>query len=203
MTHTYPNFNHLFKILIIGESGVGKTALMQRFCDNIFEPCYMPTVGVDFKLKLMKLNNEIIKMQLWDTAGQERFRNITSSYYRGTQGVLIVYDVTDTSTFDQISSWFNEVMRKTEHNPPVIYIIGNKMDLKDRICVQPESIERLVKKIGGIKYFFISAKDGNGVEDIFSQLGFDILQKKELIVTNEKQCVIQPYKKDHQNTCQC
>ena len=96
------SYDHLFKILIIGESGVGKTAIMQRFCENTFEPVYISTVGVDFKPKVIKVNNKTVKMQLWDTAGQDRFRNITASYYRGTQGVLIVYDVSDKTSFDKV-----------------------------------------------------------------------------------------------------
>ena len=94
-----------FKILIIGESAVGKTAILKRYCDDEFHEEMISTIGVDFKSKIVTYENKTIKLQLWDTAGQERFRNITSSYYRGTQGCLIVYDVTKRGSFEMVCSF--------------------------------------------------------------------------------------------------
>ncbi|KAL7713890.1 Sphingomyelin phosphodiesterase [Entamoeba marina] len=170
------NYDHLFKILIIGESGVGKTAIMQRFCENTFEPVYISTVGVDFKPKVIKVGNKTVKMQLWDTAGQDRFRNITASYYRGTQGVLIVYDVTDRTSFDKVSSWFTEVRDRTENDPPVIILVGNKTDV-DHSAVKQEAVEQLARQLGGVQCFTCSAKDGSGVDEVFNALTQSIISK--------------------------
>jgi len=94
--------DHQFKILMIGESGVGKSALLSRFVDNQFDTNFISTIGVDFKIHYMKVENQDIKLQVWDTAGQERFRTITTSYYRGANGIMIVFDVTDTASFEKV-----------------------------------------------------------------------------------------------------
>ena len=142
MTFTKNDYDHLFKILIIGESGVGKTCLLQRFCENSFDSNFISTIGVDFKKKMMNVEDKKVKLQIWDTAGQERFRNITSSYYRGTQGCLIVYDVNDPVTLQKVAEWFTEITDRTLENPPVIYIVGNKIDLRNGL---PPIIEKLFK----------------------------------------------------------
>ena len=96
------HIDQMFKIIIIGESGVGKTAIMQRLCENTYDTVYVTTVGVDFKPKILEIGKKRIKMQIWDTAGQERFRNITASYYRNAQGVVIVYDRTNPATLEKV-----------------------------------------------------------------------------------------------------
>ena len=92
-------YDYLFKILIIGDSGVGKSCLLLRFGNNRFEQSFLPTIGIDFNIKTLEMDNKIIKMQIWDTAGQERFQTITRSYYRGSHGIIVVYDVTDADSF--------------------------------------------------------------------------------------------------------
>mmetsp|Transcript_27052 Transcript_27052/g.55360 ORF Transcript_27052/g.55360 Transcript_27052/m.55360 type:complete len:109 (+) Transcript_27052:293-619(+) len=96
------SYDNLFKILLIGDAGVGKSSIMLRFCDDSFDPHLGSTIGVDFKVKMVKLRGKKVKMTIWDTAGQERFRTLTSSYYRGAQGIILVYDVTRKDTFDAL-----------------------------------------------------------------------------------------------------
>ena len=96
------HIDYIFKILVIGESGVGKTAILERYCENVFNESLLSTVGVDFKAKFLTVDGKTTKLQLWDTAGQEKFRNITSSYYRGTHGCIVAYDVTDVNTFEKV-----------------------------------------------------------------------------------------------------
>lgn len=108
------DYDHLFKLLIIGDSGVGKSSLLLRFSDNTFTGSYITTIGVDFKIKTVNIDDEKVKLQIWDTAGQERFRTITSTYYRGTHGVVIVYDVTNGETFANVKRWLHEIDQNCE-----------------------------------------------------------------------------------------
>ena len=112
-------YDYLFKILLIGDAGVGKSTMLLKFVDDIFTTSYLSTIGVDFKIKTIELDNKIIKLQIWDTAGQERFRTITSSYYRGAYGIFVVFDLTQLDTFTNVQMWLNEI-EKYSHNPKII-----------------------------------------------------------------------------------
>ena len=171
-------FDYTFKILLIGESGVGKTAILERYCDNVFNDSLLSTVGVDFKSKQMTIENKRIKTQLWDTAGQEKFRNITTSYYRGTHGCLIVYDVMETVTFEKISFWLNEL--KTEKQQPEIIIVGNKIDIGEK-RVTEEMITTFLQQNGGYHHAYCSAKTGENIEQIFSMLINNIYKNKDIM----------------------
>ncbi|KAL7716380.1 Sphingomyelin phosphodiesterase [Entamoeba marina] len=145
------------KILLIGESGVGKTALLQRYCDNKFTEEIISTIGVDYRSKRIDVKGQQITLQLWDTAGQERFRNITTSYYRGSQGVLIVYDVNDYESVDG-----------------VVFLVGNKMDCCDSgLSKKQEEILKSTK----LPEYRVSAKTGDGVFELFDQFVDAIVQK--------------------------
>merc|ERR1712159_656276 len=100
-----PEYDYLFKLLLIGDSGVGKSCLLFRFADDTYQESYISTIGVDFKIRTVELEGKTIKLQIWDTAGQERFRTITSSYYRGAHGIIVVYDVTDQESFNNVKTW--------------------------------------------------------------------------------------------------
>ena len=124
-------YDLLFKLLLIGDSGVGKTCILFRFSDDMFNTTFISTIGIDFKLKTIHLNGKLIKLQIWDTAGQERFHTITTAYYRGALGVMMVYDVTDKKSFDDIINWLRAI--KEHANPNVEkMIIGNKLPVIHR-----------------------------------------------------------------------
>ncbi|CAH1263994.1 RAB1A [Branchiostoma lanceolatum] len=116
MSTMNPEYDYLFKLLLIGDSGVGKSCLLLRFADDTYTESYISTIGVDFKIRTIELDGKTIKLQIWDTAGQERFRTITSSYYRGAHGIIIVYDVTDQEFADQLHIPFLETSAKNATN---------------------------------------------------------------------------------------
>ena len=109
MNKTGDNYDMMVKVIIIGDSAVGKTNILLRYSDDKYKPTHSATLGVDFKIKTIKIDDKKIKMQIWDTAGQEKFRNITATYYKGSAGVIFVYSVTDRKTFDSMESWIKQV----------------------------------------------------------------------------------------------
>lgn len=122
-------FDYLYKSVIVGNSGVGKSSILIRFAENQFQQHYLATIGVDFRFKTINVENKLIKFQIWDTAGQERFRTITSAYYRGSQAILLVYDLTDKQSFNDIENfWLTEVDKYGEKDALLI-LVGNKSDL--------------------------------------------------------------------------
>ncbi|KAL7720112.1 GTP-binding protein YPTM2 [Entamoeba marina] len=167
-----------FKILIIGESAVGKTAILERYCENEFHEDLISTIGVDFKSRIVTHENKKIKLQLWDTAGQERFRNITSSYYRGTHGCLVVYDVTDVNSFDKITYWVNEL--KECSVKPEILVVGNKID-SDQAVVSNEMAEKFCRLNGSLRSKRCSAKTGENINELFEVLVDSIYHNKKLM----------------------
>eukprot|EP01083_Nonionella_stella_P172877 594594_1 len=106
-----PEYDYLLKVVMVGDSGVGKSSLLKRFANRDFTGDYISTIGVDFEIKTLEIDGKTVKLQIWDTAGQERFRTITSSYYRGAHGIIIVYDITDKESFDNVRQWLFEIDR--------------------------------------------------------------------------------------------
>ncbi|KAF7283166.1 RAS oncogene family member Rab35 [Rhynchophorus ferrugineus] len=169
------DYDHLFKLLIIGDSGVGKSSLLLRFSDNTFTGSYITTIGVDFKIKTVNIDGQKVKLQIWDTAGQERFRTITSTYYRGTHGVVIVYDVTNGETFANVKRWLHEI----DQNCDVVnrVLVGNKNDTPDRKVVLTEDAQRFADTMN-IRLFETSAKDNINVEEMFMAITKLVLKSK-------------------------
>ena len=168
------DFDYLFKLLLIGDSGVGKSCLLLRFADNTYNSDYISTIGVDFKIKTIKLDNDkIVKLQIWDTAGQERFRTITSSYYRGAQGIIIVYDVTDLESFNNLDNWLQEI-DKFGTNGVTKLIVGNKNDLTDKKQVTLEMAQEFAKEKGGLTVLETSALSSENVEQAFLTMAKEI-----------------------------
>jgi len=170
-------YDYLIKLLLIGDSGVGKSCLLLRFSDDSFTPSFITTIGIDFKIRTIELDGKRIKLQIWDTAGQERFRTITTAYYRGAMGILLVYDVTDQKSFDNIRNWIRNIDQHASEGVNKI-LIGNKCDMVDRRVVEPEKGAELAKEYG-IKFLETSAKTSVNVEQAFIELARDI--KKRLI----------------------
>lgn len=151
------------KYIFLCPQGVGKSSLLLRFADNTFNGSYITTIGVDFKIQTVEVDGERVKLQIWDTAGQERFRTITSTYYRGTHGVIVVYDVTSGDTFANVKRWLHEI----EQNCDVVnrVLVGNKNDAPNQKVVLTEDAQRFANQMG-IQLFETSAKDNINVEEV-------------------------------------
>ncbi|KAG7669917.1 hypothetical protein Ndes2526B_g06289 [Nannochloris sp. 'desiccata'] len=167
-----PEYDYLFKLLLIGDSGVGKSCLLLRFADDTYTESYISTIGVDFKIRTVELDGKVIKLQIWDTAGQERFRTITSSYYRGAHGIIVVFDVTDQESFNNVKQWLNEIDRYANESVNKL-LVGNKSDLTTKRAVEYNTAKAFADEIG-VPYIETSAKNANNVEQAFMTMAAEI-----------------------------
>ena len=156
------------KIVVVGDSGVGKTNLIKRFISNEFSENFKATIGVEFMSKTYRINKHLFKVEIWDTAGQERYKSITAVYYKGAKGALVVYDTTDKSTFDNIDKWMLEIKDKTSKDIKLM-IIGNKIDLKDEREVKNEEAMKKAESLR-IPLMEASALDSTNVKEAFYDL---------------------------------
>ncbi|XP_066523844.1 ras-related protein Rab-8B-like [Hoplias malabaricus] len=168
-------YDYLFKLLLIGDSGVGKTCLLFRFSEDAFNTTFISTIGIDFKIRTVELNGKKIKLQIWDTAGQERFRTITTAYYRGAMGIMLVYDITSEKSFENIKNWIRNIEEHASSDVERM-ILGNKCDMNDRRQVSKERGEKLAIDYG-IKFLETSAKTSINVEEAFLTLARDIMAR--------------------------
>jgi len=158
-------YDFLFKLLLIGDSGVGKSCLLLRFAEDSYTESYLSTIGVDFKIRTIDAEGKTIKLQIWDTAGQERFRTITAAYYRGAHGIIVVYDVTDSESFENVKMWLKEIDRYAVENVDKL-LIGNKSDLVNKKVVEYSIAKELADSLS-IPFLETSAKDSKNVEQMF------------------------------------
>lgn len=171
------DYDHLFKLVLIGDSGVGKSCLLLRFADGAFTESYISTIGVDFRFRTVKIEDQTVKLQIWDTAGQERFRTITSAYYRGADGIIMVYDVTNRDSFMHVRDWLAEVNNYAPDDTCQKLLIGNKSDRKDKVVSTKEGKE-LASELG-MPFLETSALTADNVEQAFLRVGADLIKLKE------------------------
>ena len=176
---------HLFKLLLVGDSCVGKSSLLLRFIDNTFSEQFISTIGVDFKIKTIEVGGKIIKLQIWDTAGQERFRTITSSYYRGAHGIILVYDISDMSSFNSIKLWLQEVEKFAMEDATKI-LVGNKCDLESERKVDYDTGKQLADTLE-IPFIETSGKDNYNVTAMFTTLTEEIMEQRSLSTIKKRQ----------------
>ena len=181
----YEQEDYKIKIIVVGDSGVGKTNLINRFASDKFDTNSKATIGVEFVYKTLKINKEVIKVEVWDTAGQERYRAITSSYYKGAKGAIIVYDITNEDSFNNVESWMNEVTKKGKTDMQFL-LVGNKKDLiNDRKVTGQKGIDK-AKELN-MNLFEASALEKTNVNEAFNYLVKEIylnIRKEKNINTN-------------------
>ena len=159
----------VFKILLLGDSEVGKSCFLMRYSDNVFVENYITTKGLDYKLKSVKLDSgKTIKVQLWDTAGQDKYRTIAKNYFKGSHGILLLYDVTKQSSFQNIRDWIQDI-REEVSQKAIIFLIGNKIDLVDKRKISKEKGIELAEEYK-LPFFEASAKSGENVDEVFKAL---------------------------------
>eukprot|EP00727_Mastigamoeba_balamuthi_P012024 m51a1_g7444 putative ras-like gtp-binding protein ypt1 (1013) ;mRNA; f:92802-96151 len=171
-TRAATEYDYMFKILLVGDSGVGKSCLLLRFSDDVFTDSHITTIGVDFKIKSVDLGGKVVKLQIWDTTGQERFRTITSSYYRGAQGIVLAYDISDLESFNNLKQWIGEVDRYACENVNKI-VVGLKSDLAGQRAVETRVAREFCDSLG-ILHIEASSKTSANVDDVFLMLSRDI-----------------------------
>ena len=179
------DYNYLFKVVFVGDAGVGKTQIINKFVKNKFSNDYNPTIGLDFYSKTINSNGKIIKLQLWDTAGQEKFRAITRTYYKSGHLIVFVYAVDDKNSFENIQIWVKDVKEQTDEKTKFL-LVGNKCDLVEKRQVTKEDAENYAKA-NKMEFIEISAKAGTNIEKMFNSSLLKILEDENNIENEKKQ----------------
>lgn len=177
------SIDHRFKILLIGDSGVGKSSLLLRYCDNTFLENHASTIGVDFKVKNLEVGGKRVQLAIWDTAGQERFRTLTSAYYRGAHGVVLMYDATNRESFSNLSYWLGEIQSQSTHSTVVKLLVSTKHDRGEHVVVPLEEGAEFAKR-HQLLFGHVSSKENIGVESSMTELVTTILRCPDLVQTS-------------------
>ena len=174
-----------YKIILVGDPGVGKTSIMTKFVSNEFQNTYLSTIGVEFKSKEIHINNNTCaRLKIWDTCGQEKFRAITRQYFKNSEGVFVVFDLTNKETTKKLDIWMKDIKDNID-NDYFIFLIGNKSDVKDRdLTIAEEAKQFAINK--KINYYEVSAKTGSGIYNIFEKMASKLINKKKIEKSKEE-----------------
>lgn len=176
LTEEFTEYDLSFKIIVVGDSGVGKSCLTMKGTKNHYEESYSPTVGFEFFTFNIRINDKNIKLQIWDTAGQDRFRAITKNYYKGANGIILIYDVTNMQTYENVKNWISQIKEEASPNV-IIYLVGNKIDVPDeQRLIKAEDGQKIADEFN-LPFKEASAKDGTNVNEIFQELLEEIDEK--------------------------
>ncbi len=178
LTTKNKDYDYIFKLVLIGDTCVGKSCILVRFSDDIFDDNYVTTIGVDFRFKTMVVKNKVVKIQIWDTAGQERYRSITTAYYRGAAAIIICCDCTNEESFNNIKNWVEEIGKYTDKDAVDKMVFMNKCDLTEDRCIKKEDIDKFEKE-NGIKVLEVSAKTGEGIDKGFEYIIEKLIDKND------------------------
>ena len=172
------DFDLRFKIMVIGESKVGKTSVIKKYTQNKFGGVYLTTVGVDFQDKIINIDDKKIRLQIWDTAGQERFRNLTKNYFNSSNGFLLIYDITDKDSLEHLNFWSAQIQLNAPEKSKCV-LVGNKCDLEGSRAVSKEEGKIYAEK-NKIKFFETSAKDGTNINEVFEYIANEIYKEQKM-----------------------
>jgi small GTP-binding protein len=162
--------NYVIKLLTLGETEVGKTSIVLRYSDDKFHEDKIATIGIDFKIKIIRKGNEVIKVSIYDTAGEERFKTLIKHYYRGANGILLIFDLTKKSTFDKLNFWLEDLRENSDNIDNLyIHLIGNKNDLEEQRAISFEEATNFAKK-NKLPYMEVSAKTGKNIKNLFDEV---------------------------------
>jgi Ras-related protein Rab-1A len=175
---------YIIKILTLGDTSVGKSSIVLRFSDDKFDDKIFSTIGIDFKTKYIKLDKFSVKVLIWDTAGQEKFQNIAKQYYKGANGVLLIYDISNRKSFERIDFWLKELKENNRIDELFLYLVGNKIDMEDKRVISYQEGEKYAKK-NDINFFEVSAKSGKGVTELFNNVINGVMEN--ILKKNEKE----------------
>lgn len=172
-------YNYIFKIIVVGNNNVGKSSIIRTFEDGFYDSTYHSTIGIDFSIKILQLENTCVKLQIWDTAGSERFRSIVNNYYRDCIGIFIVFDKTNRKSFESVTSWYENALEHVTHTPEELtfVLVGNKNDLQPQQVSEAE-IEELAKNLN-MTYFDASAQTRYNIDEMFMNMAEKIYEKVE------------------------
>eukprot|EP00026_Physarum_polycephalum_P015506 Phypoly_transcript_16206.p1 GENE.Phypoly_transcript_16206~~Phypoly_transcript_16206.p1 ORF type:complete len:209 (+),score=30.27 Phypoly_transcript_16206:171-797(+) len=172
-----PTHDYLFKVLLIGDSGVGKSSILNRFVTGSYDKPPQPTTNTDYQVHSINVEGKVVKLQVWDTAGQERFRTLTTSYFRGAHGILIVYDITNEDSFNNVAKWLQEIQNYTYDNLTIL-LAGNKVDLADKQLVASSTGKDFATQ-QHMQFIETSAKTGHNIDQSFAALATDMKRKHD------------------------
>ena len=190
------NDDCVYKVLLLGDSTVGKTCFLLKYTDQNFQEIHVATIGLDYRLKSLKLKSgKEVKLQIWDTAGQDRFRAITRNYYKGSHGILLLYDVTNIRTFENVKNWVSQIKEEAS-NDVIIYIVGNKIDMEKERKVLIEEGKDLAEELG-LPFAETSAKKGININETF----MDLVEKIDIIHGNVVQKPAKLFKAKGKGCC--
>ena len=178
------SYDQKIKIMIIGETLVGKTAIITGYTKKVFGETYLSTVGIDFQNKPLNINGKKINVEIWDTAGQERFRNIAKNYFQSSDGFLLVYDITNKETFDKLNDWYDQIKTNAPENSKCM-IVGNKSDLEENRQVKKEEGEKFAND-KNLKFYETSAKDDKNINIVFETLSKEIVNDEKTVKRNKR-----------------
>lgn len=165
------------KVVLLGATSVGKTCIVTRAISDFFDPEQTATVGASFSIKAISIGSTTVNLRIWDTAGQERFKSLAPMYYQGSQAAAVVFSLTDMDSFNEAENWVTE-LRSHFDKPPLLYLIGNKLDLIDQRSVTEEQAQQKATQLGAV-YFEASAKTGQGVNEIFENIADALVNAKD------------------------
>jgi small GTP-binding protein len=196
-TQKIPVEGNSIKLLLLGDTSVGKSSFINRYFKNFFQEEFLSTIGLDSQNKIIKIFNDKYKLTIWDTAGQERFRSITRNYYKNADGVFLIYDVNDSENYDNITKWVNDIKENNTavDNKITIYLLGNKIDLNQR-KIDYVRAEEMAKNLG-VKYFEISCKLNININEVVNRMVLDVYQKSN----NPKGQSLESNKKKENSGC--